>query len=108
MAGNAPYSVAVDPFGKFVYVANQVSNSISAYTINAATGALTAVNGSPFPAGSAPWSLTDPSGKFAYVANASSSDISVYAIDASNGALTAVSGSPFAAGSLPYAVAVGH
>ena len=66
------------------------------------------VNGSPFPAGSAPWSLTDPSGKFVYVANASSSNISVYVIDASSGALTAVGGSPFAAGSLPYAVAVGH
>jgi len=100
--------VTVDPTGKFAYVANQVSNSISAYTINAATGALTAVSGSPFPAGSAPWSLTDPSGKFAYVANASSGSISVYAVDGSSGVLTAVSGSPFAAGSLPYAVAVGH
>ena len=78
-----------------------------AYKINTA-GALTAVNGSPFPSGSAPWSLTDPSGKFAYVANASSSNVSVYAIDASSGALTAVSGSPFAAGSLPSAVAVAH
>ena len=86
--------MAVDPFGTFVYVANQVSNSISAYTIDTSTGALTADIGSPFPAGSAPWSLADPSGKFAYVANASSSNISVYAIDAGSGSLTAVAARP--------------
>jgi YVTN family beta-propeller protein len=39
--GTLPKSVAVDPSGKFAYVANNFSNSISMYTIDATTGALT-------------------------------------------------------------------
>jgi DNA-binding beta-propeller fold protein YncE len=36
-----PASVAVDPTGKFVYVANNLSSNVSGYTINPTTGALT-------------------------------------------------------------------
>ena len=57
-AGLRPFSVVVDPTGKFAYVANYGSNNVSAYTINAATGALTPVPGSPFAAGSFPWVIT--------------------------------------------------
>jgi 6-phosphogluconolactonase len=45
--GSRPVSVTVDPSGKFVYVANSGADSISAYVINAATGGLTPVPGSP-------------------------------------------------------------
>jgi 6-phosphogluconolactonase (cycloisomerase 2 family) len=74
-------SVAVDPSGKFVYVANwgesDTAGSISAYTINGTTGTLT-LTGTiqapcappPSPGGCSPWSVAvDPSGRFAYVAN---------------------------------------
>ena len=55
---------------EFVYVANSGDNTVSGYTINPATGALTAIAGSPFAAGEQPISVAmDPSGKFAYVAN---------------------------------------
>jgi DNA-binding beta-propeller fold protein YncE len=68
-------SVTVDPFGKFAYVVNwgksDTAGSISMYTINATTGALTftgTIRGCPGVC--APWSMVvDPSGKFAYVAN---------------------------------------
>ena len=43
---------------KFAYVANQGSANVSAYTINGTTGALTAVTGSPFTAGTGPSSVT--------------------------------------------------
>ncbi len=77
-----PDSVTVDPSGKFAYVANSGSSNVSAYTINATTGALTAVPGSPFAAGTTPVSVTvDPSGKFAYVANSGSDTVSAYTID---------------------------
>jgi 6-phosphogluconolactonase (cycloisomerase 2 family) len=56
-AGSAPNSVAVDPTGKFAYVANPNSNNVSGYTIDPTTGALTAIGGSPFAAGSAPSSV---------------------------------------------------
>jgi 6-phosphogluconolactonase (cycloisomerase 2 family) len=98
-AGTFATSVTVDPSGRFGYVANAGTNSVSAYTINASTGALTAISGSPFPAGSNPTSVTvDPSDRFAYVANGSSFNISAFTINATTGALTAIGGSPFPAG----------
>src|SRR5437868_173609 len=66
---------------QFVYVANFTSNNISAYTINASTGELTAV-GQPIAAGSGPAAVTmHPSGKFAYVANFDSNDVSAFSIN---------------------------
>jgi 6-phosphogluconolactonase len=52
VARSLPLAVAVDPSGQFVYVANQNSGNVSVFTVDAATGALTEVTGSPFPAGS--------------------------------------------------------
>src|SRR5262249_23201149 len=46
-AGFAPVSVAVDPTGRFAYVANKMSNNVSAYRIGP-NGVLTPVPGSPF------------------------------------------------------------
>ena len=51
VAGLLPRSVAVDPAGQFVYAANADSGDISVFNVDAATGALTAVSGSPFAAG---------------------------------------------------------
>jgi len=86
--GTSPLSVTVDPTGKFAYVANTGSNTVSAYTIDAKTGAFTEVTGSPFAAGTAPISVTvDPAGKSAYVENTGSNTVSVYTIDARTGAL---------------------
>src|SRR6185369_17065077 len=65
-----PYSVAVDPAGKFIFTANYGSNKVSAFAINSSTGLLAPVTGSPFVAGIQPESITvDPSGKFVFVAN---------------------------------------
>jgi hypothetical protein len=41
-------SVAVDPSGKFAYAANMGTGTVSGYTIDPTTGALTAIAGSPF------------------------------------------------------------
>ncbi len=106
-AGSTPIAVAVDPSGKFAYVANANSTNVSAYTINNTTGALSPVPGSPFAAGAAPRSVAvDPSGKFVYVAVNGPSNVSAYTIDSTTGALSPVPGSPFAAGSFPISVAV--
>ncbi|HJY77042.1 MAG TPA: beta-propeller fold lactonase family protein [Burkholderiales bacterium] len=108
-AGAHPFGIAVHPSGKFLYVTNNGSGNVSAYTIDATTGALTAIDAIPgtvaidnFAAGTGPQSVTvDPSGKFAYVANNASNNISAYTIDPSSGALTALPSSPFAAGTGP-------
>jgi len=104
-AGSLPQSVAVDPTGKFAYVANGLSNNVSAFSIGA-NGALTPASGSPFAAGPGPDSVAvDPTGKFAYVANGLSNNVSAFSIGA-NGALTPVTGSPFVAGTTPVSVAI--
>jgi 6-phosphogluconolactonase len=104
-AGQGPQSVAVDPSGKFAYVAN-LGGGVSGYTIGPTTGALTPIAGSPFAAGNGPnIGAVDPSGKFAYVTNFSGNNVSGYTIDPSTGALTAIAGSPFAAGGEPFSVA---
>lgn len=46
-----PLSVVVDPMGQFVYAANDTSGDVSVYSVEATTGALTAVAGSPFVSG---------------------------------------------------------
>jgi 6-phosphogluconolactonase (cycloisomerase 2 family) len=91
---------------RFAYVASGSSNSISAYAIDPASGALTALAASPF-ATTDPVSIAvEPTGAYAFAANGNSAGVSVYSINASNGALTTVSGSPFAAGNGPSAVAI--
>ncbi|MGA9274829.1 MAG: beta-propeller fold lactonase family protein, partial [Candidatus Cybelea sp.] len=70
--------------------------------VDATSGALTPVAGSPFGAGIGPVGVaTDPKGKFVYEANAQSNTIYGYSIDARSGALTPLAGSPFAAGDNP-------
>jgi 6-phosphogluconolactonase (cycloisomerase 2 family) len=102
-AGNGPDSVAVDPAGKFAYVANFDSNDVSMYTIDATTGALASLG--TIAAGTSPDSFAlDPAGKFAYVANFNSNDVSMYSIDATTGALVSIGS--VAAGTYPISVAV--
>jgi DNA-binding beta-propeller fold protein YncE len=99
-------SAAVTYTPKFAYVANSGSNNVSAYSINASSGHLTAVSGSPFTAGMYPsWVVVDPSGRFAYVPNVGSNSVSEYTINSASGALAAISGSPLATDS-PEFVAV--
>jgi 6-phosphogluconolactonase (cycloisomerase 2 family) len=100
-------TAAVTYTPKFAYTANDGSNSVSAFTINASNGHLTAVSGSPFTAGSSPSSIaTDPFGKFAYVANTGSTNVSEYTINSGTGALTPITGSPVGTPGFPYLVTV--
>ncbi|MHB9020351.1 MAG: lactonase family protein [Halothiobacillus sp.] len=72
--------------------------SIWAYRINAKTGALNPLPGSPFAPGSSRYIKVNPTGRFAYVPNNDDKTVSAYHINVSTGALTLVRGSPFAAG----------
>ena len=109
-AGIDPASVAVDPSGRFAYVANAElsggiggTGNVSMYTIDVTTGALTSIG--TIAAGSNPASVAvDPSGKFAYVANGGSNSVSMYTIDVTTGALTSIG--TIAAGTTPRSVAI--
>lgn len=117
-AGTGPFAVAVHPSGRFAYVANSGSNSVSAYTIGTgatARGALTPIDADPhtagvqnFPAGSFPVALAfDPSGRYLYVTNdAATNNLTALAIDANTGALSPLDGSPFGAGDQPFSVCI--
>jgi 6-phosphogluconolactonase len=109
-ASAVPMSITADPARKFLYVANYdgTNGTISVYTINADTGALTEVKGNlTYTNQDYPVSITvDPTGKFAYIANMNSDNISAYTINSATGALTEVIGSPFATGSTPQSITV--
>jgi 6-phosphogluconolactonase (cycloisomerase 2 family) len=108
--GATPNVVAVDPTGRFAYVANfgadpggAQGTTVSQYTIGA-TGVLTA-NGTATTQLN-PYSIAiDPTGKYAYVTNQGSNSVSQFTIGA-NGALTPMSPASVACGSLPYKVTI--
>jgi 6-phosphogluconolactonase (cycloisomerase 2 family) len=104
-AGNYPFDVGITPNGAFAYISDfqgfgsGAPDGLSAYAIDASTGALTAVAGSPFATGNGPETVTiNPSGTHVYVVNYGDSSISGYAINPMTGVLTLIPGSPFAAG----------
>jgi YVTN family beta-propeller protein len=86
--------------GKFFYVSNADSNDVSAYAIDAPTGALSEIAGSPFRSDASPGlSAADDAGKSLYVTNAGSPTVpprlSVYSIDLASGVLRPAPHSPF-------------
>jgi YVTN family beta-propeller protein len=84
-AGTNPIWSAIDPAGKVLYAVNIDSNDVSAFSIDASTGALTPVG--IYPAGQGPYSINvDPSGSFVYVANVFDGTTYSYSRD-SSGAL---------------------
>ncbi|VAW92690.1 hypothetical protein MNBD_GAMMA20-1934, partial [hydrothermal vent metagenome] len=90
-AGKAPVALAVDPTGRYAYVANTGSNDISAYRIHHQTGALSALPGSPFKAGRHPLALAiHPGGRFLYAINRDSADLTLYHIETALGAIAPV------------------
>lgn len=102
------FAVAVDPSGKFAYVVNDgggdagCGGSVSMFTINATTGALTSI-GLIDEDVCAEAIAIHPSGKFAYV-TLCSGDISMYSINGATGVLTSLG--PLAVGSYPSSLAV--
>jgi len=104
--GFSPVSITVDPY-QIAYVADAVGNLL-AYTINAATGALTELSSSPFVAGSLPNAVTVyPIDKFVYVVNSNANDVEVYAVEATTGAQSLLNTVRTRSGPLAIAIAKG-
>jgi 6-phosphogluconolactonase len=101
--GNAPYGLAIDSSGKFLYTANTIDASISEFKINS-DGSLTALAGSPIgQTGAGPTTLLiDNSGKYMYVGN--TQNLQAYSV-ASDGSLTLNSNSQFSTAAQPNTIA---
>ncbi|HWY22894.1 MAG TPA: beta-propeller fold lactonase family protein [Candidatus Acidoferrum sp.] len=102
-----PVAMIFDPSGKYLYVANQVSNNVAAYSISS-TGLPNALTSSTttnaFSTESSPSFLaTDPSGKYLLVGNqGASAGIQLFSI--SNGSLSARA--TYGVGNTPSSIAV--
>jgi 6-phosphogluconolactonase len=105
--GVAPFAMAIDPTEHFMYVVNAGTNTItngtvSEFTINSASGALTLVPGTGAPTGTTPIAiLIHPTGKNLYVANSGTDNISQFSIDSTTGVLTELTTTTVSAGTTP-------
>ncbi len=86
---NTVAEVVVHPSGKYVYVANRGHDSIAIFTVDAATGRLTAA-GHESTQGKTPRNFNiDPSGTFLLAANQDSDSVVVFRLDPATGKLKA-------------------
>jgi 6-phosphogluconolactonase (cycloisomerase 2 family) len=87
---NVPSWVMTDRAGKYLYVVTSASNSVSEYSINQSTGALTPLSSPTIATGASPnFATTDMNGHI-FVANSGDNTVSVFSIDSTTGLLTQV------------------
>ncbi len=120
-----PSGIAVDPCDRFVYVSNNLSNSVSAYTICSGTATQSpqcpAPNGTPsgnlVPVSGSPFSLSgnangpgpivvDPFGNNLYVVGTLSNTLSLFKISPASGGITAMTPAVVATGNRPTSIAI--
>jgi len=106
--GSGPYEALIDPSGQYLLVTNSgLPGSVSVFSIDSSSGALTAVAGSPFYANDSPNEIVmPPAGNFVYVSNPSSGMVTGFTFDAGTGVLAPVPGSPFFSGGGASALAI--
>ncbi len=103
-----PFSIALDPKGKFLYVLGSSDGKIYEFSIDASTGALTPLAGSPYNQELILYAsdLTiDPSGKFLYYSSETLINLGILQIDGTTGALSPATPS-FAPAGLPLGLTV--
>jgi 6-phosphogluconolactonase (cycloisomerase 2 family) len=109
--GIEPWNITLSPNGKYVYVANHGNlppggMTISQYAVDAATGALTALNPAtlltafPYPGGI----TVDPTSAYAYLSNINGNTISEYGIG-TDGTLSSLNPASVATGTEPVFLA---
>jgi 6-phosphogluconolactonase len=98
-AGAGPRHLVFTDSGKFLYVVNELSSSVTAYSWDAASGAMAPVQtistGASGPRNTAGEILFDPDGKFLYVSNRGvENSIAVFRVDAGSGRMTRIDSVP--------------
>ena len=84
-----PQQIVLNSGGTVLYAALSNAKQVAALDFDPATGKLTSIQGSPYPAGILPQSLAlPPTGTFLYAGNNGAGSVSTYAVDTSTGGLT--------------------
>jgi 6-phosphogluconolactonase len=101
-------TVSTGPANQFAYASNHGDGTLSGYSLNSSTGALTALASSPITVTGASQLdeiRFDPLGKFLYVtSHAVTQGIYAFSVSATDGTLTALLGSPFTTGNGPQSI----
>jgi 6-phosphogluconolactonase (cycloisomerase 2 family) len=104
-AGLQPFGITISLDGTSVYVTNYSANTVSIYSRNTSTGALTSQG--TIATGTNPLGVTiSADGTSVYVANAASSTVLIYSRNTSTGALTSQGTVTTGAGSNPIMIAI--
>jgi DNA-binding beta-propeller fold protein YncE len=109
IATPSPVLSAVTPDGRYLYVANDATDtdpgSVSGFAVDSSSGKLSPVPGSPVKASDlGPFGVAvSPEGRFLYVSNTGNSpsdpgSVSAYRIDGKTGAISELGGSPYTTG----------
>jgi 6-phosphogluconolactonase (cycloisomerase 2 family) len=105
--GSNPIGIAIDPSGRFLYVANSTSDTISMFSIDQANGTFSAIGSGIIVASPNPYGLaTDRQGKYLYAALSGLNQVAMFAIDAFSGALSPLSPATIEAGTNPRFIVV--
>ncbi len=105
--GVDPWTCAVDPTGQWVYV--RCDGSISAFSLNATTGALTPLATPSIPTvGGSGSVLIHPSGTLLFTVGRTSDQLNVFALDPATGSLSPDSTYSLPAGTGPLSLALSH
>jgi 6-phosphogluconolactonase len=86
--GNGPTAILAEPSGKYVYVANSGDGSISAYSLNNSTGALSQVGSAVKAAAGTDSLAASNDGKYLYATDSAAGLVSIFKIN-TTGTLTA-------------------
>ncbi len=104
--GSLPTALAIDPRGKYIYVTNSLSSSVSTFVIDLGTGTPSTLASTGNTTDTDPVAITVDAGvgTFVYTANYQGNSISGFDLNADSGELTATQASPYPSGSQPTAV----
>ena len=80
--------IAIHPNGKFLYASTRGHNSITVYSLDAATGKLTFIDNKPSGGKTPRHFALDPTGAWLIAEHQDSSDVTVFRVDAATGKLT--------------------
>lgn len=105
IAGYNSYGLAADPMNKYLYVTNQ-DGTISSYSINQNTGALTPIMQYTVSIGIVAGLAIEPTGHYLYAADYSNNNILMFSINQNTGVLTALDPTTVQAGHRPLKIII--